>query len=155
MRMRTLQNLKELGKPADVWEYFAKICQIPRSTAREDQIREFIKEEAEKFGYQTKIDEIKNIAVIIPSTNNSLDNLTKIIIQSHMDMVCIKDDDVEHDFSKDRGDIRWLGSRSRAPGISEARGGTRQNQSCTGFHAGPGDQVPIPPQADTQRSAEG
>ena len=47
--MRTLQNLKELGKPADVWEYFAKICQIPRETAREDQIREFIKKEAERF----------------------------------------------------------------------------------------------------------
>ncbi len=99
--MRTLQNLKELGKPADVWEYFAKICKIPRGTAREDQIREFIKEEAEKFGFQTIIDEIKNIAVIIPSTSNSLYKRTKIIIQSHMDMVCIKDDDVEHDFSKD------------------------------------------------------
>ena len=101
MSIRILQNLKELGKPADVWEYFVKICKIPRDTAREDQIREFIKEEAEKFGFQTKIDEIKNIAVIIPSTNNSLGKRTKIIIQSHMDMVCIKDDDVEHDFSKD------------------------------------------------------
>ncbi len=84
-----------------MWEYFFKICEIPRGTAREDQIREFIKEEAENFGFQTKIDEIKNLAVIIPSRNKSLDQHTKIIIQSHMDMVCIKDDNIEHDFSKD------------------------------------------------------
>lgn len=100
-RIGNLQNLKELGEPAEVWDYFFKICKIPRGTAREQQIREFIKEEAEKFGFQTKIDEIKNIAVIIPFTNNSLDKRTKIIIQSHMDMVCIKDDNIEHDFTKD------------------------------------------------------
>ncbi len=101
MRMRNVQNLKELGEPAEIWDYFSKICKIPRGTAREDQIREFIKEEAENFGFQTKIDEIKNIAVILPSTNNSQNKRTKIIIQSHMDMVCIKDDNIEHDFTKD------------------------------------------------------
>lgn len=93
--------MNELGEPVEAWEYFLKICKIPRGTAREDQIREFIKEEAENFGFQTKIDEIKNIAVIIPSKNKSLDKRTKIIIQSHMDMVCIKDESSEHDFSKD------------------------------------------------------
>ncbi|MHA1233902.1 MAG: cytosol nonspecific dipeptidase, partial [Promethearchaeota archaeon] len=96
-----MQNLKELGEPADFWDYFEKICKIPRETGKEDKIREFIKKEAEKFGFQTKIDEIKNIAILIPSTNNTQDKRTKIIIQSHMDMVCIKDESVDHDFSKD------------------------------------------------------
>jgi len=96
-----VQNLKDVGEPADVWDYFEKVCNIPHGTGKEDKIREFIKREAEKFGFQTKIDEIKNIAVIIPSTNNSQDKRTKIIIQSHMDMVCIKDESVDHDFSKD------------------------------------------------------
>ncbi|MBY8981131.1 MAG: beta-Ala-His dipeptidase [Candidatus Lokiarchaeota archaeon] len=99
--MRILQNLKELGEPAEFWEYFDKIRKIPRATCKEDQIREFIKKEAEKFGFQTEIDEIKNIAVRIPSTNTSLNKQTKIIIQSHMDMVCVKDDTIEHDFSRD------------------------------------------------------
>ncbi|NVM45918.1 MAG: hypothetical protein HWN79_13460, partial [Candidatus Lokiarchaeota archaeon] len=98
---KDLQNIKELGKPADFWEYFVKISKIPRDTRKEDQIREFIKNEAEKFGFQTEIDKIKNIAVKIPSTNKSLNKHTKIIIQSHMDMVCVKDDTVEHDFLKD------------------------------------------------------
>lgn len=101
MRFRTLKNLEEFGKLTDVLDYFEKICNIPRSTGKEDKIREFIKKEAEKLGFQTIIDEIKNIAVIILSTNNSLKKRTKIILQSHMDMVCIKDENVEHDFSKD------------------------------------------------------
>ncbi|MFX1286931.1 MAG: beta-Ala-His dipeptidase [Promethearchaeota archaeon] len=96
-----MQNLKSLGEPAYVWDYFLKICKIPRGTGREDQIREFIEEEAKKFGFQTRIDGIKNIALLIPSTNNTLGKRTKIIIQSHMDMVCIKDESVGHDFSKD------------------------------------------------------
>ena len=101
LRERKLQDLKEIGEPADFWEYFDKICKIPRGTGKEDQIREFIKKEADKFGFQTEIDEIKNIAINIPSTNKPLKKQTKIIIQSHMDMVCIKDDSVDHDFSKD------------------------------------------------------
>jgi dipeptidase D len=96
-----VQDLKKVGTPADFWNYFDEICKIPRGTGKEDQIREFIKKEADKFGFQTEIDEIKNIAVKIPSTNKSLNKQTKIIIQSHMDMVCIKDDNVDHDFSKD------------------------------------------------------
>jgi len=98
---KNLQNFKEFGEPLDFWDYFFKICKIPRGTAREDQIREFIKEEAEKFGFQTEIDEIKNIAVKIPAKNKASNKQTKIIIQSHMDMVCIKDDYIEHDFTKD------------------------------------------------------
>jgi len=96
-----MQDLKKVGTPADFWEYFDKICKIPRGTGKEDQIREFIKIEADKFGFQTEIDEIKNIAVKIPSTNKTLNKQTKIILQSHMDMVCIKDDTIDHDFSKD------------------------------------------------------
>ena len=96
-----MQDLRKVGKPAIFWEYFEKISKIPRGSGKEDQMREFIKEEADKFGFQTEIDDIKNIAVKIPSANKSLNKQTKIIIQSHMDMVCIKDDTVEHDFSKD------------------------------------------------------
>jgi len=94
-------DLKKVGAPADFWVYFDKICKIPRDTGKEDQIREFIKKEADKFGFQTEIDDVKNIAIKIPSANRSLTKQTKIIIQSHMDMVCIKDDNIEHDFTKD------------------------------------------------------
>jgi len=99
--VRILQNLEGLGNPVDFWDYFFKICKIPRCSGKEYQIREFIKKEADKFGFQTEIDDIKNIVVRIPSTIKSLSKQSKIIIQSHMDMVCVKDDNIDHDFFKD------------------------------------------------------
>lgn len=95
--MQTLMK----GKPlSDFWEYFYKISKIPREPDKEEYIREFIKSEAQKFGFQTIIDQIQNIAIIIPSQYKSHNN-KKIILQSHMDMVCLKDESCQHDFSKD------------------------------------------------------
>ena len=90
-------NLKDLGQPYEFWEYFEKISQIPRCSREEDKIRNFIKDEAEKFGFETKIDDIGNIAVNIPAP----DQKSKCVLQCHMDMVCEKNEAIEHDFSKD------------------------------------------------------
>ncbi|HDZ19121.1 hypothetical protein LCGC14_1044530 [marine sediment metagenome] len=90
-------NLKELGQPYEFWEYFDKISKIPRCSREEDKIRNFIKLEAEKFGFETKIDGIGNIAVKIPVPDQKFN----CVLQCHMDMVCEKNEGVEHDFSKD------------------------------------------------------
>jgi dipeptidase D len=90
-------NLKDLGQPNDFWDYFDQICKITRQSRSEDQIRDFIKNEAEKYGFKSQIDGIGNIAVKIPSTNQKL----KCVLQCHMDMVCEKNEGVIHDFSKD------------------------------------------------------
>ncbi|NVM38218.1 MAG: hypothetical protein HWN81_21670 [Candidatus Lokiarchaeota archaeon] len=62
-----MQNLDELGSPEEFWDYFFKIFRIPRCTQNEDQIRNFIKNEAEKCGYSTEIDKAKNIVIRIRS----------------------------------------------------------------------------------------
>ncbi|MFW9875381.1 MAG: beta-Ala-His dipeptidase, partial [Candidatus Thorarchaeota archaeon] len=90
-------SLKELGQPTDFWDYFIQISKIPRQSRYEGKIRLFIKNEADKYGFKTKIDEIGNIAVNIPSENQKL----KCVLQCHMDMVCEKNEEVIHDFSKD------------------------------------------------------
>lgn len=90
-------NLKELGQPQDFWEYFLEILKIPRCSRNEEKIRNYIEKEAIKFGFNSKIDEIGNIAVNIPAVNQTLN----CILQCHMDMVCEKNEAVIHDFSKD------------------------------------------------------
>lgn len=90
-------DLIELGQPQDFWEYFLKILEIPRCSRNEEKLREFIKSEAEKFGFISKIDEIGNIVVRIPASNQKL----KCVLQCHMDMVCEKNEGIMHDFSKD------------------------------------------------------
>ncbi len=91
-------NLKDLGQPFEFWEYFVKVSKIPRCSEQEEKIRIFIKEEAEKLGYKSKIDSIGNLVVKIPAKSNQ--KLTGVL-QCHMDMVCEKNESIIHDFSKD------------------------------------------------------
>ncbi|TES93892.1 MAG: aminoacyl-histidine dipeptidase [Promethearchaeota archaeon] len=96
-----MENLKDFGEPSEFWEFFYEITKIPRCSTHEDKIREYIKREAEKLGYQTEIDAIKNLVVRIPSNRDSGSNKIGVVLQSHMDMVCEKNENIHHDFSKD------------------------------------------------------
>ncbi|MFX0073439.1 MAG: M28 family peptidase, partial [Candidatus Hermodarchaeota archaeon] len=91
-------NLKELSSPIEFWEYFEKISKIPHCSGKEEKVREYIKKEAESFNFETVIDKAGNILVIIPPKKKKY---STVILQSHMDMVCEKNKDVTHDFSKD------------------------------------------------------
>ena len=91
-------NLRDLGNPSEFWEYFEQISKIPRCSGKEEQIRNYVKSEAEKFEFETKIDKAGNLLVRITSKN---DKNPIIILQSHLDMVCEKNEKTIHDFSKD------------------------------------------------------
>ncbi|GAG76770.1 unnamed protein product, partial [marine sediment metagenome] len=96
-----MEDLKEFGEPLEFWEYFYEITRIPRCSTLEDKIREYIKKEAEKLGFQTEVDAIENLVVRIPSNRDSEGNKLGVVLQSHMDMVCEKNENVQHDFSND------------------------------------------------------
>jgi len=89
---------ENLGNPPEFWEYFEQISAIPRCSGHEDRIREHVKRQAENLMFQTRVDKVGNLLVRIPSTD---EESNKIIIQSHLDMVCEKNQNVIHDFSKD------------------------------------------------------
>ena len=93
-------SIRDLGKPSEFWEYFEEISKIPRCSGAEKLIRKYIINEAEKFGFKSKVDKVKNLLVEIPSKNEN-DDVKKVILQCHMDMVCVKNEDIEHDFTKD------------------------------------------------------
>ena len=96
-----MEDLKDFGEPLEFWEYFYEITRIPRCSTHEDKIREYIKKEAEKLGFQTEVDAIKNLVVRIPSNRDSEGNKLGVVLQSHMDMVCEKNKNIQHDFSSD------------------------------------------------------
>jgi len=94
---------KESGKlkPTErILSCFEKISAIPRASKCEEKIRRFFLEWAENKGFVAKTDEVGNVLVEIPGTNKRK-QASPIIIQGHLDMVCEKEPDCQHDFSTD------------------------------------------------------
>ncbi len=86
-------------EPKIVWKYFEEICKIPRCSKHEEKIAEYIMEVAKQHGLEVEKDDVGN--VIARKKANGYDNAPMVTLQCHMDMVCEKNKDVEHDFSKD------------------------------------------------------
>jgi dipeptidase D len=84
----------------DFWEYFEQISKIPHCSGNEQHLRTFIDNEAKKLGFETKIDNVGNMVVKIPAKNQG-EKCPSVILQSHLDMVCEKNKNINHDFSKD------------------------------------------------------
>ncbi len=82
------------------WKYFELICKIPRCSGHEERIRDFIQNEVKKFNFTSKTDKVGNLLVELPLQD--LKGIKrKIIFQSHLDMVCEKNEETSHDFAKD------------------------------------------------------
>ena len=93
-----MASLQDLGQPKEFWDYFEQVSKIPRCSQHEEKIRKFIQEEGEKLGFKTDVDKIGNLVIKVPAKSKEKE---KLILQCHMDMVCEKNDNVDHDFSKD------------------------------------------------------
>ena len=96
-----MEDLKDFGEPLEFWQYFYEITKIPRCSQHEEKIRDYILSEAKKMGYQTEMDKIQNLVVRVPSKSSNKADKLKLVLQSHMDMVCEKHDRTQHDFAKD------------------------------------------------------
>ncbi len=97
-------------EPSALWEYFDQITRIPRCSKHEGEIRDYILKVAEEKGLESKQDSAGNVVIKVPSTTGEKAPTT--ILQSHMDMVCEKNETVDHDFSKDplpvRVEMDWV-----------------------------------------------
>jgi dipeptidase D len=103
-------KMNNLGDPLKFWKYFEGISKIPRCSGNEEQIGSHIEEIARSFHYKTKIDKVGNLLVYKPPNRDSLKDKKrkKIIFQAHLDMVCEKNKEVSHDFSKDALSLQMI-----------------------------------------------
>lgn len=86
--------------PAVLWGIFYDIAQIPRPSKKEEKIAAYVIDIAKEKGLEYKIDDFGNILIKLPATPG-YENASSIVIQSHLDMVCEKNSDKDHDFQKD------------------------------------------------------
>lgn len=78
-------------KPREVFTIFDEITKIPRPSKKEEKIRRYILDFAEKHGLKAKTDAVGNVAIFKPATPGH-ENAPKVILQGHMDMVCESND---------------------------------------------------------------
>lgn len=94
--MAVLENLE----PQSVFRFFQEICQIPRGTFDTKRISDYCVAFAEERGLEVIQDEVNNVIIKKPGTAGYEDS-EPVILQGHLDMVCEKTADSDHDFKKD------------------------------------------------------
>ena len=108
--------LKDLN-PSLVFKYFEEISQIPRGSGNEKEISNFLYKFAKDLGLEVIQDEHLNILIRKPAAEG-YENCPGVILQGHMDMVCEKNKDSDHDFEKDPIDLRIIDDMIYANGTT-------------------------------------
>ncbi len=81
-------------------EYFYEISKIPRPSGNEEKIADYLCEFAQKHGLEYYRDENRNVLINKPASKG-WEDVPSFCLQGHTDMVCERDMDSDHDFSKD------------------------------------------------------
>jgi dipeptidase D len=87
-------------KPEKLWFYFTEILKIPRPSKHEEKIIEYIVKFGNDYGLEVLRDDIGNILIRKDATPG-MERVKSVLLQSHIDMVCEKNSDIDHDFFKD------------------------------------------------------
>ena len=84
-------------EPVLLWNNFADLNSVPRPSKKEERVIEFAKQFGQKLGLETIVDEVGNVIIRKPATPG-MESRIPVVLQSHLDMVCQKNSDVEFDF---------------------------------------------------------
>ncbi len=112
-------------KPESVFRFFNEITKIPRPSKKEGKMSEWLEKTGLAMGLETRRDKIGNVYMYKPATPGK-ENVTPVIFQGHMDMVCEKNGDVDFDFEKDAiqpyVDGEWLKAKGTTLGADDGIG---------------------------------
>lgn len=107
--MNNLSNIE----PKNVFKWFYEINQYPRSSGNEKAVSDFLVRFAKERNLEVYQDEALNVIIKKPGTTG-FENSETVIIQGHMDMVCVKTADSNHNFETDPIDMIVEGDILRA-----------------------------------------
>lgn len=103
--------------PSDVFNYFEELTKIPRGSGNEKGVSDYLVSFAKKNNLEVIQDQANNIIIKKPGTKG-YENSQTVILQGHMDMVCEKNSDTIHDFTKDPLKLRIEGDLVKATGTT-------------------------------------
>ncbi len=94
-----MEKIAEL-EPKIVWEIFDAITKVPRPSTKEEQIIAWLMAFATDNNLAVRSDKVGNVVITRPASEG-YESAARVTLQSHIDMVCEKDSDVEFNFATD------------------------------------------------------
>lgn len=104
-------------EPQIIWKHFSALNEVPRPSKKEEKVIAFIQNFGQQLGLETITDETGNILIKKSATAGMEDRKT-LILQSHLDMVCQKNNDVDFDFETQGIEMYVDGDWVRAKGTT-------------------------------------
>lgn len=104
-------------EPKDVFKYFEELTQIPRGSGNEKKVSNYLVSFAKENNLQVIQDQALNV-IIKKKASKGYENKPSVILQGHMDMVCEKEGNVEHDFLNDPLKLRIIDDMVYANGTT-------------------------------------
>ena len=83
-----------------VLSFFKEITTVPRESGHEEHIIAYLQDFAAARSLECKTDDAGNV-LIVKEAAPGYEDVPAIVLQSHSDMVCEKNEGVDHDFAKD------------------------------------------------------
>lgn len=111
-----MSELFEL-EPSRVLKFFHQLTKIPRCSGNEKQVSDYLLDFAQKNGLEYIQEPCFNIVINKPAAKG-YEESPSVILQAHMDMVCVKDDSLEFDFSREPIPVQVEGDTIRALGTT-------------------------------------
>lgn len=106
-------------------KYFEEISKIPHGSYNEQQLSNYIVNIAKELGYKYIQDEMGNVIVYKPASSG-YENHATIILQAHIDMVCEKNIDCNHNFETDSLSLQvedgWVKAKGTTLGADDGYG---------------------------------
>ena len=104
-------------EPVDLWNRFADLNSVPRPSKQEERVIQFAKSFGEGLGLETIVDSLGNVIIRKPATTG-MESRMPIVLQSHLDMVCQKNSDVDFDFDNQGIQMELDGDWVKAKGTT-------------------------------------
>lgn len=102
---------------SSIFTYFEEISNVPRCSGNEKGISDYLVSFAKKHNLEVIQDDVYNVIIKKPATQG-FENAPGVILQGHMDMVCVKTKDKVHDFTKDPIKLKYMDDMVYADGTS-------------------------------------
>ena len=104
-------------EPDRVFYFFEAVSDIPRGSGQTEGVRDFLVRFAEERGLEAVTDDAGNV-LIRKAASEGYEASPAVILQAHMDMVCVKTPESDHDFTKDALDLFVEGDMLYANGTT-------------------------------------